>query len=69
MGDGRRCRNVAVYARYGEFLVMVWVESGEVCRIREIWGEEKERKRRFPFLYRKICGCGRECDSISINFG
>ena len=24
------------------------VESREVCRIREIWGEEKERKRRFP---------------------
>ena len=28
-----------------EALVLVWVESRGVCRIRKIWGEEKERKR------------------------
>lgn len=28
-----------------EALVLVWVESRGVCRIREIWGEGKERKR------------------------
>ena len=78
MGDGRRCRIVAVYARcmgkmkVVEALMMVWVESRGVCRIREIWGEGKERKSFFLFFYRKICGLwgsnGRECDSISINF-
>ena len=31
-----------------EALVLVWVESRGVCRIREIWGEGKERKRVFP---------------------
>ena len=45
MGDGRRCRIVAVYGSVGEFLVLVWVESRGVCRIREIGGEGKERKR------------------------
>ena len=40
-------------------LVMVWVDSRGVCRIREIGGEGKERKRRFHsfFFYWKICGC------------
>lgn len=28
-----------------EALVLVWVESRGVCRIRKIWGEGKERKR------------------------
>ena len=48
-------RIVAVYASVGdgvygedvgvEALVLVWVESRGVCRIKEIWGEGKERKR------------------------
>ncbi len=45
MGDGRRGKNFAVYASVWEFLVMVWVESGGVCRIREIGCEERERKK------------------------
>ena len=45
MGDGREGRIVAVWASVGEFLVLVWVESRGGCRIREIGGEGKERKR------------------------
>ena len=51
-------RIVAVYASVGELLVLVWVESRGVCRIREIGGEEKERKRRFPSFFFLMC---REC--------
>ena len=83
MGDVRRCRIVAVYASVGdgvygdmkvvEALMMVWVESRGVCRIKEIGGEGKERKRVFPsfsFIGRfvGVRSNGRECDSISINF-
>ena len=53
--------------------MMVWVESRGVCRIKEIGGEGKERKRVFPsfsFIGRfvGVRSNGRECDSISINF-
>ena len=50
-----------------EALVMVWGSRG-VYRIREIWGEGKERKRRFPsfFFYRKICGCGSDRENVVV---
>ncbi len=42
----------------GEFLVMVWLESGEVFEIREIWGEGKERKRNFFLFIGRFVGVG-----------
>ena len=55
MGDGRVCRIVAVYASVGDGVYgedmgdrgfgAGMVESRGVCRIREIGGEGKERKR------------------------
>lgn len=58
MGDGREGRIVAVWASVGEFLVLVWVESRGECRIREIGGEGKERKRDFLFLSEDLWGMG-----------
>ena len=51
-----------------ELLVLVWVESRGVCRIREIWGEGKERKRIFRLFIGRFVGMGEQCDGISINF-
>ena len=45
-------------------LVMVWVESRGVCRIREIGGEGKERKRDFLFLSEDLWGMGEQCERM-----
>ena len=65
MLDVRMGRNVAVYASvgdgvYGEDESGGGSGAGMGGEQRDIWGEGKERKRRFPsfFFYRKICGCG-----------
>ena len=69
MGDGRVGGIVVVYASVGdgvygedvgvvEALVMVWVESRGICRIRDIWGEGKERKRVFLLFIGRFVGVG-----------
>ena len=71
------CGGWGVWRRYGDRggggSGAGMVESRGVCRIREIGGEGKERKRVFPsfsFIGRfvGVRSNGRECDSISINF-
>ena len=75
MGDGREGRIVAVWASVGdgvygedvgvvEALVLVWVESRGVCRIKEIWGEGKERKRDFLFLSEDLWGMGEQWERM-----
>ena len=76
MGDGRRCRSVAVYASvgvgvYGEDMGdrgfgAGMVESRGVCRIKEIWGEGKERKRVVVWRNHRILvwNCAGGCDRM-----
>lgn len=45
MGGGMGCMGKMWEIEAMEALVLVWVESRGVCRIREIVGEGKERKR------------------------
>ena len=47
-----------------EALVLVWVESRGVCRIREIWGEGKERKRIFLLFIGRFVGMGEQWERM-----
>ena len=47
-----------------EALVLVWVESRGVCRIREVGGEGKERKRVFLLFIGRFVGVGEQWERI-----